>query len=192
MNETFYRVLSVVAEAFEELNIGYYIGGSVASITYGMPRLTMNVDIAAELQRIHVQPLVVQLTPLGYIDPGSMYEAITARSSFNIISLQGPVKIDVFISKGRPFDHALFNRVRYVELDAGAPRLFVLPSPEDIILLKLEWFEQTNRMSLHQWPDVLGILQSQYDCLDWVYLQHWATTLVLTALLDQARAEAGM
>ncbi len=192
MNETFYRVLSVVAEAFEELNIGYYIGGSVASITYGMPRSTMDVDIAAEIQHSHVQPLVVRLAPLGYIDPGSMYEAITARSSFNIIPLQGPAKIDVFISKGRPFDHALFNRVRYVELDVGTPRPFALPSPEDIILLKLDWFVQTNRMSLHQWPDVLGILQSQYDCLDWAYLQHWAAILGLTTLLDQARAEVGM
>jgi hypothetical protein len=83
MNDDFYRVLTVVAEAFEELNIAYYIGGSLASITYGMPRSTMDVNVAAEMQRAQVQPFVARVSPLGYIDAESMDEALRAQSSFN-------------------------------------------------------------------------------------------------------------
>lgn len=192
MNDAFYQVLTVLAEAFEDLTIGYSIGGSIASTTYGMPRSTMDVDVVAERERSHVPPLVARLTPLGYLDTGSIYAAIAGRRSFNLIPLQGPAKIDVFLPQDRPFDHAIFTRVRYVDLDPRATRPFALPSPEDIILLKLEWFEQTNRQSRHQWPDVIGVLQGQHDQLDWAYLQRWAAVLGLTALLTQARTEAGV
>lgn len=192
MNEAFYRILIFVAETFEDLGIGYYVGGSVASITYGMPRSTLDVDIVAEIRREQVQPLVTRLTPLGYIDADDISAAITACSSFNIIPLEGPAKIDVFIPEPRPFNSAIFDRVRYVELDPRATRPFPLPSAEDIVLLKLEWYELTKRMSVHQWPDVLGVLQSQQAQLDRAYLRRWAGVLGLAELLEQAFIAAGV
>ena len=43
-------------DAFEELGIIYYIGGSVASSAYGLPRTTIDADIIADLRMEHVRP----------------------------------------------------------------------------------------------------------------------------------------
>ena len=47
-----------VAEAFEKLGIPYFIGGSVASSAYGIPRSTMNVDMVSDLKHEHVRSII--------------------------------------------------------------------------------------------------------------------------------------
>jgi hypothetical protein len=43
-----------VIDAFEELGIAYYIGGSLASSLYGIARATMDVDVVADISSTHV------------------------------------------------------------------------------------------------------------------------------------------
>ena len=50
-----------VAEAFERLGVRYYVGGSLASATRGVPRASIDVDMAAELRPEHVASLVAEL-----------------------------------------------------------------------------------------------------------------------------------
>ena len=50
-----------IVEALEELGVAYHIGGSVASSVHGIPRLTIDADIVADLRLEHVRPLVKQL-----------------------------------------------------------------------------------------------------------------------------------
>ena len=88
-----------VAGAFERLGVPYYIGGSVASSAYGIPRATMDVDMMSNLLPRHVRPLVELLEPLYYIDESMILDAIEQRSSFNLIHLETMVKIDIFITK---------------------------------------------------------------------------------------------
>ncbi len=38
-----------VLKAFERLNVEYYVGGSVASSAFGLPRTTLDVDLVAVL-----------------------------------------------------------------------------------------------------------------------------------------------
>lgn len=192
MDQGFYSAVVPFADALEDLGVAYYIGGSVASIAYGMPRSTMDVDIVAEMAFHHVVPLVERMRAANYIDEAMMREAIQRRSTFNIIPQRGAVKIDVFISPQRPFDLTVFERLRYLDLDPNAPRPFPLPSAEDIILIKLEWFERSQRASLHQWPDVLGVLQGQHDALDRDYMRRWAGELGVRELLEQAFLDAGV
>jgi hypothetical protein len=63
-------------------------------------------------------------------------------------------------------------------------------SPEDIILLKLRWFKETDCTSERQWNDVLGVLAVQGKSLDFKYLTESARKLGLEELLERARAEA--
>ena len=65
-------------------------------------------------------------------------------------------------------------------------------SAEDAILTKLEWFEMGGRSSSHQWNDILGIMRRQGASLDLAYLHHWADTLRVRDLLEQALVEAGL
>jgi hypothetical protein len=53
--------ITPIVEALEELGIPYHIGGSVASSLYGLPRLTIDADLVADIRMKHVRPLVKQL-----------------------------------------------------------------------------------------------------------------------------------
>jgi hypothetical protein len=52
-----YELLQQVITAFEELNIAYLINGSVASMAYGEPRLTNDIDIVADIKTEQVNLL---------------------------------------------------------------------------------------------------------------------------------------
>ena len=99
-------------------------------------------------------------------------------------------KIDVFVSKGRPFDRQAVQRARPQAIDEGpdAPR-FLVASPEDTVLAKLEWFRLGGETSERQWWDVVGILRVSDDA-DRVYLQRWAAALGIADLLVRALADA--
>ena len=47
-------IIHKVAQVFDQLNVTYFIGGSVASGRYGLPRLTRDVDFVADLKEKHI------------------------------------------------------------------------------------------------------------------------------------------
>ncbi|MBC8229537.1 hypothetical protein H8E77_08325 [bacterium] len=184
--------LERVIEVFENLGIGYYIGGSIASSAYGIARATMDIDLIANLDQHHVEPLVRNLESEYYIDAGMITDAIRRHSSFNIIHLETMIKVDVFVLKEQPYHQKTFERKRIDTLDEESARGFYFASPEDIILNKLEWYRMGGEVSERQWLDVLGVLKVQRDLLDTEYLRYWASELKLSDLLNQAFDDAGI
>jgi hypothetical protein len=57
-----------VVESFDKLGIPYYIGGSVASSTYGLARSTLDIDMVSDLKSETVHKLVKILEASYYID----------------------------------------------------------------------------------------------------------------------------
>jgi hypothetical protein len=182
-----------LVDAFEQLGVSYYIGGSVASSAYGLPRTTIDADLVADLRIEHVRPLVQQLQNAYYIDADMIRDAIKHRSEFNIIHFETMLKVDVFIQKTRAFDRETRRRVRQEKLDeTSSDHVFLLASPEDVILNKLEWYKMGGEVSDRQWNDILGVLKVQGTSLDLAYLRQWAATLGVTSLLDRALEDAGL
>lgn len=180
-----------VAEAFERLGVRYYVGGSLASSTRGVPRASIDVDMAAELRPEHVGPLVAALGGQYYVTEDRVRDAVAARRSFNVIHLATMMKVDVFVSRGRPFDRSAFERLTPELLDAVSPsRGYPIPRAEDVILLKLEWFRAGGEVSDRQWGDVVGVIRVAGAVLDRNYLGRWAPELGVSDLLDRALAAA--
>lgn len=103
-------VLRPIIQAFEHLNIPYYIGGSVASSAHGILRSTLDVDIVADVKPRHVKYLVTILEAHYYIDAEMMAEAIQRRASCNLIHLETMHKVDVFILKSTKYAQKAFQR----------------------------------------------------------------------------------
>jgi hypothetical protein len=183
--------ITPIVEALEELGIPYHIGGSVASSLYGLPRLTIDADLVADIRMKHVRPLVKQLETDYYIDEDMIRDAIRRQSSFNIIHLDTMLKVDVFIPKTRLFDQEELRKVRQEVLSEGT-RPFNIASPEGTILNKLEWYRMGGEVSDRQWNDILGVLKVQGTNLDMAYLQRWAADLSVTDLLERALVDAGL
>lgn len=182
--------ITPIVDTLEELGVPYHIGGSVASSLYGLPRLTIDVDLVADLRLGHVRPLVKRLQTTYYIDEDMVRDAINRHSSFNIIHQDSILKVDVFIPKSRLFDQEELRRVQQEVLLEGT-RPFNVASPEGTILNKLEWYKMGGEVSDRQWNDILGVLKVQGTNLDMVYLQHWAANLNVTDLLERALVDAG-
>src|SRR5690348_11994312 len=142
IEEIIAAIVSVVA-FFEQLGIDYYIGGSVSSSTYGIPRATFDVDLVADLRQDHVRSFVEKLGTEYYVDEDMIQDAIKHQSSFNIIYLDSMLKIDVFLPKARSFDQEEYRRVQQEVLVNGT-RPFKMASAEDTLLHKLEWYRMGN------------------------------------------------
>ena len=183
--------ITPIVEALEELGTPYHIVGSVASSLYGLPRLTIDADLVADIRMKHVRPLVKQLEADYYIDEDMIRDAIKRRSSFNVIHLDTMLKVDIFIPKSRLFDQEELRRVQQEVLSEGT-RPFNVASPEGIILNKLEWYRMGGEVSDRQWNDILGVLKVQGTNLDMAYLQRWAADLSVTDLLESALVDAGL
>lgn len=193
MNTEINQAITPFIKTLEQLNVPYYIGGSIASSVYGISRATMDVDMVSELKSDHVKFLVQALQKDYFIDENMIWDAIKNKSSFNLIHLSTMIKIDVFISSERMFDKASFSRRKQDKLseESDSVRVF-LCSAEDTILSKLEWYKSGGSVSDRQWKDILGVIKVQGELLDKKYLLKWAEELGVEDLLEKAFIEGKM
>ena len=180
-------IASLVARALEDLGVPYFVGGSLASTLHGEPRFTRDADLVADLQAHHAEPLSRALAGVFYVDAESIRSAVARRSSFNVIHLATAFKVDVFVSKKRPFDASQFTRR---ETTRGKDDNLYVSTAEDTVLAKLDWYRQGGEVSDQQWRDLLAILVVQGKRLDREYLRVWADSLEVRDLLERALAES--
>jgi hypothetical protein len=178
-----------VTEALESLNIPYLIGGSFASAIHGIPRMTADTDIVADLRMDQVDSLVAEMQESFYLDADSIRQAVRRRGSFNLIHLATMFKIDIFILNQRPYDVVQFERRQKRVIALKPERSAFIASAEDNILTKLEWYRLGNEVSDQQWRDVRNVIGTQAELLDLAYLQQWANVLGVADLLERALKE---
>jgi hypothetical protein len=183
------RALRPVADAFDALGIRYFLGGSVAISAHGVARASLDVDVVAELEPGLVDRFARRLEGGYYMPLDQMRAAAVERRSFNLIHLPTMFKIDVFVSKGRPFDRSAADRAKRFTIGEGPDCQFPVASLEDTVLAKLEWFRLGGETSERQWWDIIGVLRVGVVA-DRAYLGRWATVLGVADLLERAFADA--
>lgn len=182
--ESLKAVLGIV-EVFEELEIPYHVGGSLASSVHGVPRQTNDLDLVADLPMAAAAILALRLQDNFYVDAEMIRRAIRSRSSFNLVHLATGFKVDVFVHGHNPFDREEFARHGLHRLE-DLPRELMIKSAEDTVLRKLQWYRLGGEVSDRQWSDILGVVRTQGDQLDRDYLRSWASELGVEDLLERA------
>jgi hypothetical protein len=177
------------AEAFEQVHVGYFLGGSLASSLQGEPRATNDIDFVVDLKPLQVEPLTQALGSDFEVDIESMRESALNRSSWNIFHQPTVTKVDLFMLRSGDFDHSEFSRRRRVVLTPEGRGLFI-KSPEDSVLRKLLWFRDGGEVSSTQWRDVVQILRIAAGTLNATYLREWASRLGTQDLLERAMLAA--
>ena len=129
-------LLRYVVDAFEDLAITYMISGSQASIYYGEPRLTQDIDIVADLTVDHVSGLLARFPfPEFYLAEVAIRDAISTRGQFNIIHPESGLKVDVIAHKDTPYDLVEFSRRQ--RLPALEEREAYFARPEDVVRMRI-------------------------------------------------------
>jgi len=186
------KITRMVACIFEQLQIPYYVVGSLASSFHGIPRATADADLVADIKPGHTRLLSQKLKEDFYVDEDRIQKAVQGRSSFNMIHLITMFKIDVFIQKSDPLAQKVMARRKRFQVTEEKGQELYLASAEDIILNKLEWYKAEDCVSDRQWNDVLGVIQVCSDNLDFEYLMDSARKRQLTDLVSKAFEMAGI
>jgi hypothetical protein len=170
------ELMSLVARAFDELAIPYFITGSCASISYGEPRLTNDIDVVADVAMKDVAELVARF-PVGefYVSEDAVREAIARRGQFNIIHPSSGLKVDVIVSHRSAFDDSRFKRRKIIPISEKGAAAFA--SPEDVIIKKMEYYKMGG--SEKHLRDITGILKVSGDAVDREYISGWSKRLHL-------------
>jgi hypothetical protein len=180
-----------VIEALEHLDLRYYLSGSIACSVYGLPRGAQDIDLVADIQAEHVSPLVKHLPGAYIVNKQACYDAIAQRSAFSLLHLSSLVKVDIILPHGTSFDSLVSQRTQQLSLLEEYQPIWIA-SPEDVALMRLEWYRNSEAATDDQWNDILGVLKVQAPTLDLKYLHHVAQTLNLSDLLEQALLDAGI
>jgi hypothetical protein len=175
-----------VTTALEQIGVGYFLGGSLASSLQGEPRATNDIDLVVDLAEEQVPAFVVALGPDFDVDEEALRRASRERTSWNVFFLPMLTKIDLFVLRAGAFDAAEFARRMRVEVRPG--QALYVKTPEDTVLRKLLWHRDGGSVSERQWRDVVEVVR--HSRLDGAYLDGWAQRLGLAEPLARARAEA--
>jgi hypothetical protein len=182
--------LAPVLRLLTDLGVRHFVGGSVASSAHGIARASIDGDLVAELGAAHVAPIVNALSDTYYLSEARVRDAVARKASFNLIHLDTMLKVDVFVSRDRPFDRRAFERSQPRSM--GGDAMLPVCSGEDIVLAKLEWYRRGGEVSERQWTDVIGVLHGSASGLDLTYLRAGAAELGVQDLLARALEEAGL
>lgn len=183
--------LAPVVAAFDGLGVRHYIGGSVASTMHGAIRSTMDVDVVCDLRADQVEAFLAAFGADVYVSQAAVRQAVEKRSCFNVIHLPTAYKVDVFVSRGRPFDVAAMERAIPLPLAAGREARVPVATPEDSIVAKLEWFRLGDETSERQWQDVSRLVALHGDVLDLAYMRRMAESVEVADLLDRILQSTG-
>lgn len=177
------ELLRYLVDTLDRLRIHYMIVGSHASIYYGEPRFTQDVDIVVELTP-SVLPGLLERFPASefYVSEDAAREALARRGQFNIVHGASGVKIDVFIGKDTEYDRLRFERRQRLPLVPGREAYFA--RPEDVILYKLLYCREGG--SDRHLRDIAGILAVSGADVDVEYIAEWARRLGVVDLWEAA------
>jgi hypothetical protein len=184
--------LAPVLRVLARLGVRHFVGGSIASSAHGVARASVDADVVAELAAAHVEPFVAALRESYYVPEERIRDAVARKASFNLIHLDTMLKVDVFVSKDRPFDRRAFERSRSTAIEGASGATLPVSSAEDTVLAKLEWYRRGGEVSERQWTDVLGVLQAGTGDLDLPYLRRGSAELGVDDLLTRALDEVGL
>lgn len=168
-------LLAVFVHPLHRAGVRYMITGSVASIQFGEPRLTMDVDLVISLQDADVATIAATYPPSEfYCPPSDVIRAEIqrpARGHFNVIHLLTGLKADFYPSR-RPEWVWAWERRLLSEAD-GHPVYFA--PPEYVILSKLEFYREGG--SEKHLRDIRGMLAVSAERIDVPLIQRCATEL---------------
>ena len=167
------QLVRYLAETCERLGITYAITGSTATIVYGEPRFTNDIDVVVELPAATIELLVAAFpAPEYYVSVAAAKEAVARRHTFNVIQILQGLKIDFYVADYTTFDLQRLRRARELAVMAG--RRVRVASPEDVILKKLQAYREGG--SDKHLRDIDGVLRVQAS-IDREYIADWANKL---------------
>jgi hypothetical protein len=175
-------VLLDVAQRLERLNLAYMLTGSLASMYYGVPRFTHDIDLVIQIPPSAAERMAQAFRPDYFVDEQMIRAAFGGTMQFNLLHNETGIKVDFWLTRADAFHQAMFNRRKREQFEGQS---LSICTAEDVVLHKLYW----NKInpSERQLFDVRGVLRVRGDRLDWDYINSWARQLSVAVTLEELR-----
>lgn len=179
-------LIALFVGPLERIGIRYMITGGVASVIYGDPRFTRDIDLVLALERADVPALRAAFEGGDfYVPPQETMEGESDRPQgghFNIIHRDTALRADIYLVGNDPLHAWALERLRRIELEVT--QIWVAPL-EYVILRKLQYYQRSE--SDRHLRDISMMLRISGDMLDERALEGWLSRLDLTGLYLQAQ-----
>lgn len=182
-------LVELFVRPLHEAGIVYFVTGGVATIVYGEPRFTRDIDIVLAVRPSEADRFLA-LWPESefYVPP---VEALVRESGrpehghFNLVHVETALTADCYVAGDDPLHAWAFERVRTLDVD-GLP-VRVAPV-EYVILRKLSYFAQSG--STRHLDDVARMRRVQGTAVDDAAIAAWTRALGLETAWRAARESA--
>jgi len=155
-----------------KLGVRYIVSGSVASMLYGEPRFTNDVDVVVFLRHDDIPRLMAAFpSPEFYLPPAEIIAAEIARpqsGQFNALHVATGFKADIYTTGRDEFNAWAFRNARKMEFKG---ELIVVAPPECVIVRKLEYYREGE--SDKHLRDIRSMLAVSGDQINWAELDEW-------------------
>jgi hypothetical protein len=180
------NLVALFVRPLNQLRIPYMVTGGVASVIYGEPRLTRDIDLVIEL-RPQDAGRFAGLWPEAdfYVPPVEVIREESRRPAhghFNVSHRHTALRADVYLPGDDPLSAWALGHtvIRHVDDDE-----LVMAPIEYVILSKLRYF-QMGKSDRHL-RDVHHMLRVSGDLVDHAELDRWVVRLGLAREWAQAR-----
>jgi hypothetical protein len=178
------ELLRRIVEALERIGLRYFVTGSTATIFFGEPRFTNDLDVVVDLPEERIPELCSAFpAPEFYVSEETVRRAVSRHGQFNIIQPTSGLKVDIMVPSDSSFNRSRFARARIVRPEPDVEATF--SSPEDVILKKMESYREGG--SEKHLRDIAGVLKISGKDLDLSYISEWAERLGVAEIWEEIR-----
>jgi hypothetical protein len=179
-------LLLYVCRTFERLGIPYLVTGSQATIVFGEPRFTNDIDVVVDLAHEKLDALIGSFPADDYyLSRDAAKDAVVRRSMFNVIHPASGLKLDIIVSGNTEFERNRFRRGRRIQVSPSDAVTFA--SPEDVILKKLEFYKIGG--SDRHLRDIAGVLKVSGKSIDRGYIARFASQFGVEDIWTQVQQQ---
>jgi len=172
------NLFHIFTNRLDEMDLRYMVTGAVASILYGEPRLTHDIDLVVEMTKESVNE-IAQAFPSDqfYCPPIEIIRLeITRplRGHFKLIHHATGFKADVYLTGQDELHRWAMSKRKQIQL--GSTSVWVAP-PEYVILRKLEYYREGK--SEKHLRDIAGMVELSSEQIDTQALENKVKDLSL-------------
>ena len=175
----------------EKLEISYVVTGAVASIIYGEPRLTNDVDLIIMMKTEDIERFVQAFPSAEFYCPPVEVLKIEIRrlhrGHFNLIYHDTGTKADIYLAGEDELHRWALSKRR--DMVVEGERVRVAP-PEYVIVRKLEYYREGG--SEKHLRDIAGMVELSSDEIDFKVLEKFVQRYRLEKEWAKAKSMAGL
>ena len=181
--EGFQPTLTKLVEVLNRLRIRYHLTGGITSVVYGEPRLTQDLDLVLDPERVGElgDEFLNALSEAGFhFGPELAYRAIESRQMFQVLDVDRVIKLDLYV---RCLIAGELDRSENVELFPGV--MLPIVSRVDAALSKLVWIDKGSHRSRRDLRRILAGATAE----EAFAVREAAGEMNLVGLLDEVLAQ---